>query len=340
MLVHIVARALHQRPIHAFFLGLQRHDLAGHGPYRPRSIRHEIHRIQTFGERRRPHRDLALRVHHEGIAVEHQFILPADQIDEDQRYPRLAHPRARDLLFALHLFVDLVGRGVDDQQHLRAGLARLQCRLRIPDVLAHQYARLHAVDLDEGGFGAGREVALLVEHPVVRQAGLAVIGNDRAVADHDGRIENLRPAYSGYPAIKVMPRTSCFKPLERAPHLQAHAGVKQQILRRVTRHREFRHQNHVRAMLIARSDRRRHDARGVAVDIADDQIELRHDTTQLPLLTHGVPLSRFAMTVPISAGECAVVIPAASSAANLAAAASATAPSGESATSPFGTGMA
>ena len=34
-------------------------------------------------------------IHHEGIAVEHQFVLAADQIDEHQRNARFARPAAR-----------------------------------------------------------------------------------------------------------------------------------------------------------------------------------------------------------------------------------------------------
>ena len=45
-------------------------------------------------------------------------------------------------------------------------------------------------------------------------------------------------------------------------------------------------------MLIARRGRRGHDARGIAVDIADDQIELRHDTTQLSRMRQCSPLSK------------------------------------------------
>jgi hypothetical protein len=54
-------------------------------------------------------------------------------------------------------------------------------------------------------------------------------------------------------------------------------------------------------MLIARSDRRRHDARSIAVDIADDQIELRHRTTQLLRMSQSLP-SGEAPTPPFGIG--------------------------------------
>ena len=79
-----------------------------------------IHDVHALGKRRRPHRDAALRIHHEGIAVKHQFILPAYKIDEYQRYARLVYPRVRDFLLTLRLFTDFVRRSVDDQEHLCA----------------------------------------------------------------------------------------------------------------------------------------------------------------------------------------------------------------------------
>jgi len=55
--------------------------------------------------------------------------------------------------------------------------------------------------------------------------------------------------------------------------------------------------------------RSRHDARRVAVDVADDQVQLRHDTTQLPPIGHPVPFKRLAIADPSSAGERTVVMP-------------------------------
>ena len=68
----------------------------GSGRTAPSSVDREIHRVHPFGEGRSPQRDFTGRVHDEGIAVEHQFILAADQIDEHHRKPDLAHPRAAD----------------------------------------------------------------------------------------------------------------------------------------------------------------------------------------------------------------------------------------------------
>jgi len=65
--------------------------------------------------------------------------------------------------------------------------------------------------------------------------------------------------------------------------------MEQQVFGRVPRHRELGQQDHVGLILIARCDGRCHDARGIAVDVAHDQIELRHDATQLPCSGHAGP---------------------------------------------------
>ena len=161
------------------------------------------------------------------------------------------------------------------------GLARLARRSRIPCILAHQDAGFHAIEFDDGRLGARREIALLVEHAIVGQAGLAMIGEHRAVANHDGRIENRRADIFGIAGDQGDAAHFLFEPLERARHLQAHAGVKQQVLRRIAGHREFRQHDHIRAIAIARLIGGGDDARGIAVDIADDQVELRHDTAHL-----------------------------------------------------------
>jgi hypothetical protein len=70
-------------------------------------------------------------------------------------------------------------------------------RLRLPDVLADQQADLEAAEARRPSAARRREVALLVEHAVVRQAGLAMIREDRAVAISASRIVDLRAAVLG-----------------------------------------------------------------------------------------------------------------------------------------------
>ncbi len=171
-----------------------------------------------------------------------------------------------DLPLSLPLLVHFVGRGIDDQQHLRAGAARLQCGLGVPDVLAHQDPRLDAVQFDHRGFGARGEIALLVEHPVIGQAGLAVICQHRAVANDDGGIVDSRPVVFRIAGDQRDAAHLGFEALDRARDLCAHARMEQQILRRVSRDGQLGQHHQVGGGLLARLVRRGDDARGIALD--------------------------------------------------------------------------
>ena len=174
----------------------------------------------AFGERGRAHHDLTGRIHDEGIAVEHQLVLTADQIDEHQRNSRLADACRADLPLSLPLLVHFIGRGIDDQQHLRAGPARPLRGLGVPDILAHQDPRLDAVQFDHRGFGAGGEIAFFVEHPVIGQAGLAVICQHRSVADDDRGIVDSRSVVFRIAGDQRDAPNLGFEPLDRARDLR------------------------------------------------------------------------------------------------------------------------
>ena len=84
VLVDVVAGALDQGAVDGFLLGLQRHDRARHRS-RARFVALDVDRVQSFRERRCAQGHLCSGVHHEGISVENQLILSADQIHEHQR---------------------------------------------------------------------------------------------------------------------------------------------------------------------------------------------------------------------------------------------------------------
>ncbi len=112
-------------------------------------IESQIHDVHALGEGRRALRHRALGVHDKGIAVKHQLILAADQIAEHHGNAGFLDPLPHYLLLTHALLIDLIGRGIDDQQHLRALLTRLARGRRIPGILADQDPRPHAVDLDD-----------------------------------------------------------------------------------------------------------------------------------------------------------------------------------------------
>ena len=133
----------------------------------------EFDGVKAFFERWCAHDDPARAIHHEGVAVEHQFVLATEHVDVHHRQAEFLHAAPDDVL-AIALLVDFVRRGVEHHEHFRAGRARHLRRLRLPDVLADQHADAEAPIVDYRRLAARLEVALLVKHLVVRQAALAM----------------------------------------------------------------------------------------------------------------------------------------------------------------------
>ena len=127
-----------------------------------------------------PGDQLALVVDDERRAVEDQLVLPADLVDVDDVAVGVLGPGG-DHPLPLALPAREVGRAVGDHDELGAARGLLGDRsLRAPHVLADRDADLHASDLVQlQGLVAGGEVALLVEHGVVRQEALAVGADHR-----------------------------------------------------------------------------------------------------------------------------------------------------------------
>ena len=94
----------------------------------------------------------------------------------------------------------LRGFGLDDDD-LRVGGARDACRSGKPDVLADDDSDANAGDVDDAGIGARLEVAIFVEHRIVRQLALVIDRRDPAVTNHRRRVVPLaaagRPAQMG-----------------------------------------------------------------------------------------------------------------------------------------------
>ncbi len=160
----------------------------------------------------------------------------------------------------------------------RAGVA-------LPDVLAHQQRHARALDVDQRRRLARREVALLVEHLVVRQRLLAVVGVDAAAAHQRRGVEDLAALVLRVAEHQVDRRRVAAQPLDGRLHLAPEAGVEQQVLGRIAGERELGQQHEVDAGL-GPGPRRRQHARGVAVDIADEQVVLREQQAK-PGGAHG-----------------------------------------------------
>ena len=120
---------------------------------------------------RQLHGQPAVRVQHEGAAVEDEFVLAAHLIEIGQGQAGFYDSRDRDVQPVIALG-GIEGRSVRHQQKLRARLAQALDRIGAPDVLADRHADAHAAYVERPRHGTGREQALLVEHAVIGQIDL------------------------------------------------------------------------------------------------------------------------------------------------------------------------
>ena len=216
VLLDVVARAEHERRVD---LGLgveQRRDLAARRrgvdvlaprqrPQPPHLGQRAAHRrplarvAQPRGQRRlqvdgadderllelrRAHEHAALVVEQQRVAVEQQLVLAADHVAEGDRAQVVA--RALDqhpLALAALARVIRGGGGVQHQRRAGQSLVR-EGRAGRPDVLADGQAQPRVAELQHGAALADLEVALLVEHAVVREHRLAVDGLQLALGQH------------------------------------------------------------------------------------------------------------------------------------------------------------
>ena len=118
----------------------------------------------------------------------------------------------------------------------------------------------------------GAEVARLVEDPVVGQEALAVDGLDAAVGHDRRRVVAVAVPLREADHRDAGPHRGR-DPVERLARRGREGGPQQQVLRRVAGDRELRDERDVGAGLGGVGEGRR-DQRGVAVDVADDRVQL------------------------------------------------------------------
>jgi len=142
----------------------------------------------------------------------------------------------------------------------------------LPHVLADRHADKRLADLDQHEVAACGEVAVLVEDAVVRQEALAVDRLDLAVGAHGARVVKV-----GLEVGEADERDDALRLrrdlLQRARGGADEAGSQQEVLGRITGHRELGEEREVRA-LVARLLEAREDQVAVAVEVAHDGIDL------------------------------------------------------------------
>ena len=251
----------------------------------------EFDEREALVEHRRARRQLAACVERERRAVEHDLVLPADEVREQQGQPDAARA-LRHALLPLFGLVDVEGRRIEHRQHLRPGRLRQLRRLVEPRVLADQHAELEAAGLEHQralpGVTARGEIAVLVEHLVVGQLALAVGGEHMSPRQHRGRIAAQRHTH------RLGPNIAAFTELMRMTHhhvqalaigqLTRHVGerllagqhegrAQQQILRRVAAQAQLGGQHDARAGRMS-LPRHGNDLASIAGQVADMGVEL------------------------------------------------------------------
>ncbi len=216
---------------------------------------------------------LALVVEHDGVAVEDQLVLAADRVAEREEARVVARTHAQHL-FTLPVLADVERRRGDVRDQVSAGQREVGGRRPgLPHVLADRRRDEHVPEAQQHEVAPGREVPVLVEDAVVREVPLAIDAAHLAVREHEARVvqvgvevrcaDERRDAVHGF-GDRV----------DRAPRSTHEAGAEEQVLSRIARHAELGKEDQIRvgaARLLEPVD----DPGGVAVDVADDAIDLR-----------------------------------------------------------------
>ena len=232
VLLHVVAEPELESEPHLVELVERRRQLA-------RRPLVEVDDEQSLLEAGRSGDDLALGVEDERVPVEDELVLAADGVAEDERAAVVPRPR-REHLLALRVLADVERRRGEVDEDLRACLGALDGgRAGLPDVLADRQSESRLAVLEQHDVRAGLEVALLVEHAVVRQQPLAVDGTHVAVGAHEARV--VEPAVCRVRrADERDDARGRLRHLARSIRRRAdERGAEQQVLRRIARDREL-----------------------------------------------------------------------------------------------------
>ena len=254
----------------------------------------------VFAEGREPAHHAAVRVGDERVAVEDQLVLPAHLVDVDDGDAERCCPRPCDRLPVV-LFAPPVRRSVHHHHQLcphpylgqhRAGVVftaescsetAVGCRgvsraRRPPQILAHRDAHAYIADVQQRPrLGPRHEVALLVEHGVVRQQVLAIHAAHFAVRAHRHRVP--QPHGSIQPGVLRKAHHSRHRPgmagdpLERRRRPRHKRRLQQQVLRRIPSNGQLTEHHH----LGSEPNRRVigvHDHQGIPVEIPQPKVQL------------------------------------------------------------------
>ena len=176
---------------------------------------------------------------------------------------------------AINAIARIERRGVDDDECVGADLQRALRRLRIPDVLADQRREAHAIEFDRRGLITRGEVALLVEHRVVRQRLLAVAHQHVAIANPAERVV-AAVAFLHRMTDDQVDAAHAFGDLREIFVARLdEARTQDQVFGEIAGERQFREDDQARTEFVARAFGQRDDAIRILGNGRDREIELR-----------------------------------------------------------------
>ena len=134
-------------------------------------------------------------VQHKRRAIEHQFILPANAVQIDERQAGFHHTGDGEVQPAI-ILAHFERAAIGHDQQFRAGFGQAFAYVRRPHVLAHRHADAHPTQVHWARQGPGAEQAFFVERAVIGQIMLAGDASDAAaIQQQHGVVEHavLRP---------------------------------------------------------------------------------------------------------------------------------------------------
>ena len=228
---------------------------------------------QIFDELLRPRDEQPLFVEHERRTVEHELVLPADEIRVDDRYRRVGGAR-REHRLALGEPLRVVRRRVEVDDQLRAARGFGEDRPgRAPRVLADRDPDLDPRDVEERQRLPRRdEVPLFVEDAVVREELLAVHAVDATVRAHGRGVVQIAAGF-GKPDDRGGARGARRDLVEHLDGLRDERGAQEKVFGRVPGDGQLREHDEIAARGLGRVVRLEDPGR-VALEVAHDDVQL------------------------------------------------------------------
>ena len=151
----------------------------------------EVDDEERFLEARGSSEHLAFVVEHDGVTVEQQLVLAADEVAESEVRGVVPGARHQHLLAVFGL-ADVVRRRREVDEQLCARECQVgRGRPGLPDVLADRRADQDLAEPQQHELPSGREVAVFVEDAVVREIALPVERLELAVRTDCARVEEI-----------------------------------------------------------------------------------------------------------------------------------------------------